>query len=96
MDKDAIKSAASVAAAKLTPTLADLLLKSNALQTFIQNFNPYASITDLATFLQIPHRTVQGWVASGKLPCTKVAGRTPKLYLADLKKFVAEHGRESQ
>lgn len=79
---------------KLTSKLSELLLKSNALQTFIATFDAYATIKDMSDFLQIPYPTVQGWVAKGQIPCTKVAGSDPKIYLSDLKAFVAEHSKE--
>jgi excisionase family DNA binding protein len=66
-----------------------------ALQTFIDTFSPYASIKDLSAFLKIPYGTIHTWVATGKIPCTKVAGQDPKIYLSDLKTFVAEHGKEA-
>ena len=87
----AIDKAAANAASKLTPALADLLLKSNALQKFIRDFNPYCSLTDLSKFFKIPYSTLQTWVASGKLPCLKVPHQDPKLYLKDLQIFAEEY-----
>jgi excisionase family DNA binding protein len=59
-----------------------------SLQRFIDGFNPYASIKDLSAFLKIPYGTIQTWVATGKIPCTKIAGQDPKIYLKDLQTFV--------
>ena len=88
MDKD------TKATDALTSKLTDLLLKSNALQLFLANFNPYASIKDLSAFLQIPYATVHGWVSKGKLPCTKVDGSDPKIFLRDLQLWIEEHAKE--
>jgi hypothetical protein len=80
---------ANEVAEQLTPKMIELLCKTNALQDFLKNFNPYCSIKDLSACLRIPYGTLQTWVAQGKIPCDKVAGQDPKIYLKDLQTFVA-------
>jgi hypothetical protein len=82
MDKEFV---VTTMASKLTDHMVEILVKTDAVKTFLAEFNPYATVSDFAKFTGIPAQTIYGWVREGRLS----KNGSTKIYLKDLQKFVA-------
>lgn len=76
----------------LTDRMFALLIKTESLKAFVDSFNPYATVAELARFTSIPYQTMSDWVTKGRLG----KNNGSKIYLKDLYDFVEQYGKEQE